>query len=207
MKPSIKSLEKIVSEIPSYVPDGMILLGSFAIIARIYLDKNLDVELYRDTKDLDALLLPEQEDKFLQNAIEMPFTGFPGHYKVNLNDTVLELFTYTSYSDLVGEEYEDFLKFLLEKDEEGNYSHLDELKIADRTFYVPNIATLILMKVRAYNRRNVNETKKDRDDLAFLRGYLTTMYNNALNYIKQRANDYPIFNEIIEKHKEMFKTQ
>ncbi len=205
MKPSMKSLEKIVSEFPDYVPDRVVLLGSYAIISRIYLDKNLDVNLYRDTKDLDVLLLPEQEEDFLENATVMPFTGFVGHYKVNLKDTVLELFTYTSYSDLVGEEYNEFLEFLLEKDSDGNYFHLDELKIGERTFYVPKIAPLILMKVRAYGKRDTDETK-DRDDLAFLRGYLPTRYNNALNYIKQRQKDYPIFSKIIEKHEEMFNT-
>ena len=198
----MKSLEKIISELPDYVPKELVLLGSYSIIARIYLSKELDTDLYRDTKDIDLFMFPEDENEFLINGIyNQPFAG---HYVVNVRDAVVELFSGTSLSDLVGED--QFVDFLLEKDQSGKYTHLDEMKINGRTIYVPKLPAIILMKTRSFGKR-MNNTDKDRSDLAFIRGYLPTQYNNALNYLKQRTNEYPFIVDLLEKHSEMFNNQ
>ena len=205
MKPNMNTLERIINSLPSYVPKEVVLLGSFALVARIYLEKNLRVEPDRNTKDIDLMFLkPEDEDTFLyEGNYTMPF---PGHYVLSLDDTVVELFSESSFTDLIGENYSSIYDFLFERDENGNYTHMDKLTIGDRAIYVPKISAIILMKGRSYGKR-LSNVDKDRNDLAFLRGYLPSQYNYALAYLKEREEDYPAIKDILEKIKEMFNTR
>lgn len=198
MRPNMKSLEEIVSNLPEGVPNDLILLGSYALVARIFLEKGINVDLYRETKDIDLYMFPEDEDVFIfYGNYTQPFTG---HYEVSVNNFVAELFSETSYSDLVGENYSEILDFLKEKDEDGKYKHLTKLNLSNRTLYVPNLSAIILMKTISSMKRG----DKDRNDLAFIRGYLPTHYNLALNYLKSRETDYKFIKEVLECHKEMF---
>ncbi len=142
MRPSHKNLEKLIKEakrVEPALPQKIIVLGSYALIERIYREKKDDVELNRDSKDIDLMIFPEDENNFFEkynpSVVRMSYVT-PGHFEFSVLDTVAELFTYSSISDLEGES--GITDLLLEKDGD-EYKYMDKIEIEGVDVYVPKL--------------------------------------------------------------------
>ncbi len=208
MRPSLDNLEKILKEakeLDPNLPKDLIVIGSYSIVARIYLEKNQKINFYRDSDDVDLLIFPRDDENYAMDGFAN--SSFPAHFVIPARDSAVELFTYSSYSDLCGGN--ELVDLMLEKEGE-DYKYLDKLKIGGFNVYVPKLPLIILMKVKAYKKRTDDKDRdKDKNDLAKIRTeYLDeTKYNEALNYLKKLSKDKPFVKELIEFHREMFKTK
>ena len=202
-------LDKLFAKEKNF-PKEFILLGSYGLVMSINLLKGEDIAiLYRDTKDLDLALFPNDDDYITnQPPNRLPSSGM--HMIIPLErdrEFYAEVFTYGSLSDMIGEgetvdgRYADIIDYM--------YEHPDEsfvkFEYKDHVIYVPKPFILISMKVRAYEKRSSDDDKiKDKNDLAFLRGYIPGVFNNALNKISELGKEYKVFKAVREKYDNIF---
>ena len=211
--PSKKNLEELLDRLferDKHFPNKFVLLGSYGLIMDIDILKNQDVSLYRKTKDLDIALFPKDEEKYMieSDSYMMPYGA---HMIVPIGENqefYAEIFTYTSLSEMVGDSktkngnYNDLIDLMFDKDRiDDNFL---KFNYKDHEIYIPKPFILIGMKVRAYEKRFEEDKDRDRNDLAFLRGYIPGIFNNSLKKLSDLGEEYKIFKLLREKYEEMF---